>query len=204
MLHAPKNKIALCLLLLIFVTQTTSAFNAGVFWYLYTFSLLICMAVTVVQGEFFDEQPTWHYLMYGIGYGTLLYGIVRVSYEILVKLFPTTKQSIAMFLESYGPTNIWHFSLLILIIVVGEEMFWRGFVQQQLKQHMSTLYAVLTASFLFSLSLLILGFVLGAVCAFVAGIIFGLLYEWKRSLPMIIVMHAVFVILLFLVLPLPL
>ena len=45
-------------------------------------------------------------------------------------------------------------------------------------------------------------FAAGAIAAFVTGIILGALYEWKKSLPLIIIAHETFIILLFLVLPL--
>ena len=41
----------------------------------------------------------------------------------------------------------------------------------------------------------------GALAAIVAGLIWGALYEWKKSLPLVIVSHLVFVLLLFLILP---
>ncbi|MER2000438.1 MAG: CPBP family intramembrane glutamic endopeptidase, partial [Lysinibacillus sp.] len=153
---------------------------------------------------FFDELPTWQYVLHGIGYGTLLYGLIRAGHELLRLFIPTIDQTIAIFLKTYGPTNIWHYTILVFIIVIGEEMFWRGYVQQQLKKVVPILQAVLISSLLFSISLLIIGFIPGAISALLAGVIFGMLYEWKKSLPLIIVAHAVFVILLFLVLPLPL
>ena len=83
--------------------------------------------------------------------------------------------------------------MLIFVIVVGEEMFWRGYVQQQLKRWSSPIVAVFVTSLLFSISLAFSGFMPGALAAIVAGIIWGLLYEWKKSLPLVIVAHVVFV-----------
>lgn len=199
-----EQKMLLILLLFLTLMQLCTAINPSLFWYFYTFGLLVCMAVALLKIDFFDQLPTWQYILYGIGYGTLLYGIIRATYEILRIVFPKIEQNISSFLLTYGPINIWHYTILVFIIVIGEEMFWRGFVQQLLKNYMSTFQAILLSSLLFSLSLLIIGFLLGALSALLAGIIFGLLYEWKKSLPLIIVAHAVYVILLFLVLPLPL
>ncbi len=91
--------------------------------------------------------------------------------------------------------------MLIFIVVVGEEIFWRGYVQQQLKRFTSPIYAVFVTAILFSLSLAISGFMPGALAAIVAGLLWGALYEWKKSLPLVIVAHLVFVLLLFLILP---
>jgi len=43
---------------------------------------------------------------------------------------------------------------------------------------------------------------LGVIAALVTSIIWGFLYEWRKSMPLVIVAHVVFVLLLFLVLPL--
>ncbi|MCT6924130.1 type II CAAX endopeptidase family protein [Metasolibacillus sp.] len=174
----------------------------AIFWYLYTFTLLVGIAISLVTEKFEDSLPTWQYLIFGIGYGTITYGIVKVGYLILPFISSNAPQQIANFLAKYGPSTVWHYLLLIFIIVVGEEMFWRGFVQQQLKRFVKSSYAVLITALLFSISVAISGFIPGVIAAFVSGLLWGALYEWKKSLPLIIVSHVVFVLLLFLVLPL--
>ncbi|MEC1178713.1 type II CAAX endopeptidase family protein [Metasolibacillus meyeri] len=173
-----------------------------IFWYLYTFTLLVGIAISLVTEKFEDSLPTWQYLIFGIGYGTITYGIIKLGYLILPFISPNAPQQIASFLAKYGPSTVWHYLLLIFIIVVGEEMFWRGFVQQQLKRFVKSSYAIIITAVLFSISVAISGFIPGVMAAFVSGLLWGALYEWKKSLPLIIVSHVVFVLLLFLVLPL--
>ncbi|SOB91868.1 hypothetical protein SAMN05880501_101399 [Ureibacillus xyleni] len=173
-----------------------------IFWYLYTFTLLVGMAIAMLAGKFDDELPTWKYLILGIGYGTILYAIVRLGNIIVSKVEPGMLKTVSKFLETYGPNNIWHYLLLIFIIVVGEELFWRGYVQQQLKQWFTPIVAVVFTSVLFALSVAISGFVLGAIAALIAGLMWGFLYEWKKSMPLIIVAHEVFILLLFMIIPL--
>lgn len=173
-----------------------------IFWYLYTFTLLVGMAIAVLFSNSKDELPTWQYLIFGIGYGTVTYGIVRLGYIIFTKIDSQTENNIDNFLTSFGPSNSWHYVLLIFIIVIGEELFWRGYVQQILKQWLPTWAAVLSASILFSLSLLPSDFYLGIAAALISGLLWGFLYEWKKSMPLIIICHEVFILLLFLILPL--
>ena len=173
-----------------------------VFWYLYAFTILVTMAIVIVSGKVQDELPTWRYLLFGIGYGTVVYGIIRLSYWLIRHVDYRLVKSVKKFLAVYGPVNIWHFMLLIIVIAIGEELFWRGYIQQQLKQWFQTKVAIIVTSLLFSLAIMLGGFWLGAVAAFVVSMIFGSLYEWKKSMPLIIVAHIVFVVLLFLVLPL--
>ncbi|MFC7685604.1 CPBP family intramembrane glutamic endopeptidase [Ureibacillus sp. GCM10028918] len=188
-------------LIFIYVMLYITFEEIKIFWYLYTFTLLVGIAVAIIYGKFKDEVPTWQYLLFGIGYGTILYGIVRLGDFLITKLNGTTEKTITSFLETYGPNNIWHYLLLIFIIVIGEELFWRGYVQQYLKKWVSPKAAVLITSILFALSVAISGFWLGVLMAFIAGLVWGFLYEWKKSLPLIIVSHVVFILLLFMILP---
>ena len=197
-----KQTIALLLSLLFVYAMLIYTFKEeAIFWYLYAFTLLVGIAVALIFGKFEDRLPTWQYLIYGIGYGTITYGLVKLGYILLPYIDSTAEKDISKFLETYGPTNIWHYLMLIFIIVIGEEIFWRGYVQQQLKRFTSPMYAVFITALLFSISLAISGFLPGAVAAIVAGLIWGALYEWKKSLPLIIVAHLTFVLLLFLILP---
>lgn len=188
-------------LLFVYLMQIYTFNKKKIFWYLYTFTLLVAMTVSILCAQFKDELPTWKYLIFGIGYGTILYGFVWFG-EIFFSWFkPNLTKDISNFLNTFGPQNIWHYLLLIFIIVIAEEMFWRGYIQQYLKKSMRPILAVLVATILFSLSLAVSGFLLGSIAAIVAGIILGGLYEWKKSLPLVIVAHIVFVLLLFLILP---
>ena len=189
-------------LVFIFSMMYFTFYEKSVFWYLYAFTLLVGIAISLLARKFEDRIPTWQYLIFGIGYGTITYGLVKLGYMLMPYIDQNAVNEIKKFLDVYGPQNIFHYLLLIFIVAVGEEMFWRGYVQQQLKQFTSPFWAVIVTSILFSLSLAVSGFLPGALAAIVAGILWGTLYEWKKSLPLIIVSHIVFVLLLFLVLPL--
>lgn len=177
--------------------------NTAIFWYMYTFAMLILMSLAIVFVKIFDELVTWKTLIYGLGYGTLLYGLIAVGFQLLQLTPFNITGSVEAFLTAFAPVSIWHYLLLMFIIVPGEEIFWRGLVQQKLKQYVSTPLAVLISSILFGSALALGGFWPGVGAGIAAGLILGLLYEWKRSLPVIIVSHLVMIVLLFLVLPLP-
>ena len=202
MKFSKQTLLLLLSLLFVFIMLYFTFEETAIFWYLYTFTLLVGMAIAIVAGQFKDELSTWKYLILGIGYGTILYAIVRLGYYIISKVDTSLLKSISKFLNTYGPSNIWHYLLLIFIIVVGEELFWRGYVQQKLKQWFKPMIAVVLTSILFAFSVAISGFILGAVVALIAGLIWGFLYEWKKSMPLIIVAHEVFILLLFMVIPL--
>lgn len=194
--------VLLISLVFIYSMMFYTFYERTIFWYLYAFTLLIGISISLLAGKFEDRIPTWQYLLYGIGYGTITYGFIKLGFMILPALHVNAVSDITGFLNDYGPQNIFHYVLLIFVIAVGEELFWRGYVQQQIKNYTSPSLAVVVTSLLFALSLAVSGFIPGALAAIVAGLLWGALYEWKKSLPLIIVAHIVFVLLLFLVLPL--
>jgi membrane protease YdiL (CAAX protease family) len=169
---------------------------------MYTFTMLLFMALSFVLVKMEDDVQTWEYLVFGVGYGTLTYGLIATAYRFASIFTDGAAISVEGFLSVYGPTTVWHYLLLMLIIAPGEELFWRGFIQQKLKAYMSPFFAVLVASLLFGLSMAFSGFWLGVLAAITSGILWGLLYEWKKSMPLIIIAHITMTILLFLVLPL--
>lgn len=202
MLKFMKEHHLLFLIPLAFLLYIIAFQNTAIFWYMYTFALLLLMSYALLFTKIFDELPTWKSLLFGLGYGTLIYGIIAGSYQVLQLLPLPIEESISNFLANFAPVSIWHYLLLMFIIVPGEEIFWRGYVQQKLKKYMPVSYAILTSSTLFGLALGLGGFIPGMLAAAAAGIILGALYEWKRSMPLLIITHLVMVVLLFLVKPL--
>lgn len=200
--NSKQNSILLLSLLFTYGMLAFTFANQAVFWYLYTFTLLICIAIAILAGEIEDQLPTWKFLLFGIGYGTIIYGFIRFGYWLAPMIDDNLVRSVQKFLTNYGPQNIWHYVFLVFIVAVGEELFWRGYVQQQLKRFMRPILAVLITAVLCAISIAISGFILGMIAAFVTSVILGFLYEWRKSMPLIIVAHVVFVLLLFLVLPL--
>jgi uncharacterized protein len=190
------------LLVLVYVLLFFTFSNEKVFWYMYTFTMLLLMAFSFVLGKMEDNVQTWEYLVFGIGYGTLTYGLIATGYRFFSIFSDFAANSVESFFGDFGPTTVWHYLLLMLIIAPGEELFWRGLVQQKLKVYMSPFFAVLAASLLFGLSMAFSGFWLGVLAAFISGMFWGILYEWKKSMPLIIIAHITMIFLLFLVLPL--
>lgn len=200
--NSKQNSILLLSLLFTFGMLAFTFANKAVFWYLYTFTLLVCIAIAILASKIEDQLPTWKFLLFGIGYGTITYGFIRFGYWLAPYIDDSLVRSVQKFLTDYGPQNIWHYVFLVFIVAIGEELFWRGYIQQELKRFMRPVFAVLTTAVLCAISIALSGFMLGVIAAFVTSVIWGFLYEWRKSMPLIIVAHVVFVLLLFLVLPL--
>ncbi|MFK8793651.1 CPBP family intramembrane glutamic endopeptidase [Planococcus plakortidis] len=177
--------------------------NTSIFWYMYTFAILVLMSIAIVNYSVFDELKTWKSLLYGTLFGTLIYAALALGYLIFDLLPLNVAGPVSAIQALFAPTSIWHYLLLMFVIVPGEELFWRGYIQQQLKKYMKLPLAILSASLLFGFALAFSGFWPSIVAGVLAGITLGILYEWKRSMPLLIITHLVFLILLFIVMPLP-
>lgn len=176
--------------------------DTAIFWYMYTFSILVLMSIAMLYTKILDEMPTWKSLIYGIVFGGLIYGLIAGGFQLMHGSPLPVEKSVRSFLNTYAPTSIWHYLLLMFLIVPGEEIFWRGFVQQELKKYVSGKWTIFLSSALFALAIGISGFWLGALAGFAAGLVLGGLYEWKRSMPLLIITHLVMIVLLFLIAPL--
>lgn len=176
--------------------------DTAIFWYMYTFSILVLMSIAMLYTKILDEMPTWKSLIYGLVFGGLIYALIAGGFQLMQWSPLTVEKSVRSFLNTYAPASIWHYLLLMFLIVPGEEIFWRGFVQQELKKYMPLKWTILLSSVLFALAIGISGFWLGALAGLAAGVVLGGLYEWKRSMPLLIITHLVMIVLLFLIAPL--
>lgn len=197
-----KNLIVLLLTLVFFFIIHSYTFREPeIYWYLYPFIILICVAISIVSMNQKDDMPIWKCFIFGLGYGVILYGIIRLLYILLNSINKDWIHSITKYITTFGPSNIWHYLILIFIVVVGEELFWRGFVQQRIKDWTSPFISIVISSLLFAGAYMVGGYFSYGMIIFVIGLIVGSLYEWKKSMPLIIVVHEVFVILFFLLIP---
>lgn len=93
---------------------------------------------------------------------------------------------------------------LLLLFVIGpaEEYFWRGFVQKNMSDLCSPMWAMIVTTVIYALvHIWSFNFML-VMAALVAGAVWGILYWLKPSLlPALIVSHAVWDALVFVILP---
>ena len=100
-----------------------------------------------------------------------------------------------------GTNRVLIFLLLFFITSPGEEIFWRGFLQDRLMRRWGTLsgYLITTTIYagvhVFSLNLVLI------LAALVAGAFWGFLYLWKRDLLIQIISHSFWSAVIFAVAP---
>ncbi|WP_241663129.1 CPBP family intramembrane glutamic endopeptidase [Planococcus citreus] len=161
------------------------------------------MSIALINYAVFDEMKTWKSLVYGTLFGGMIYAFLAFGYLFFDILPLNVEGPVTAMQTLFAPTSIWHYLLLMFVIVPGEELFWRGYIQQQLKKYMKLPFAILGSSLLFGIALAFSGFWPSIVAGIVAGALLGILYEWKRSMPLLIITHLMVLVLLFIIMPLP-
>ncbi|MDF2039481.1 type II CAAX endopeptidase family protein [Cytobacillus oceanisediminis] len=188
--------ILLAHLLMYFTFQDKS-----IFWYIFSASLLLLISYSIIMEEVEDKASFGTFITYGVLSGFLLYGLFWAGYSLFEILNLPLVNQVEKLYGRFSPSLIWHYIVLILIIVPGEEVFWRGFVQKRLMKLTTVKLSIILSSLLYSSVHFYSGYWMLALAALIAGLFWGWLYAWKRSIPLVIVSHLIFDLLMFVLLP---
>ncbi|WP_339145420.1 MULTISPECIES: type II CAAX endopeptidase family protein [unclassified Sutcliffiella] len=175
------------------------------FWILFPISLLILTLISIRSGviESHKRMPlTSQNIIYGFITGSILYGLFLLTYLILKVLPLPLLPFVEELYRIVGPSSWWHYVALVFIIIPGEELFWRGYIQPRMTKALGRVQGVLVAAFMYALAHIWTGNPMLVAAALTAGIIWGGLYDWKKSLALIIISHLVFDLWLLVIFPL--
>lgn len=126
----------------------------------------------------------------GIFSAAVLYGIFYVGNFLAGFIIPGAGHQVsAIYSLGIGTNHLPVAFILLFITGPGEEIFWRGFLQNQLAQRCGKLKGFLLATLLygghiFSGNIMLIG------AAFVAGSFWGIIYLWRQDLLMVIISHS--------------
>ena len=177
-----------------------SPWTAGLtnFWYTMTASALILILMAWSLGRdsqfsIFNFQFSIRQLLLGIALAAALWGVFWVGDKLSSLMFGFARGQVD---SIYGMTTgiqPWIIALLLLFIIgPAEELFWRGFVQQQLSSHWGENWGFVVTTAIYTLiHLWSFNFML-IMAALVCGIVWGGLYRLQpKWLPALVVSHAV-------------
>lgn len=184
--------------LLLFITFQ----EKSVFWYLLTASLMFLITFAILHEELEDKQPFYIYVTYGLISGVCLFIIFFFGNILLHALDLPFIGSVAKLYKQMSPSQIWQYIVLLLIIIPGEEIFWRGFILKRLLRRMKFAPSIIIATLLYTSVNLYSGSSHLILASITAGLFWSSLYVWKRSVPLLIVSHLVFDLLLLVLFPL--
>jgi uncharacterized protein len=176
--------------------------DKAIFWYIFTGSLLVLITFAMFQEAVDDEASFLKYISIGVISGLLIYLLFWLGLQAIEVLNLPFDKNIKKLYRWYAPSYFWHYLALILVAVPGEELFWRGFIQRRLLRYFGTIGSIFIGALLYASVHIYSGTFILMFAAFISGLIWGALYLWKKSMPLVIVSHIIFDIMIFIILPL--
>ncbi len=175
------------------------------FWTMMTISgcILLTFAITIDRSWLADIKVSWSGLLLGIALALALWGIFWIGDKVATWMFPFARPQVDTIYGMKESQSEWVIGLLLLFVIgPAEEIFWRGFVQRGIGVRS-------TANVAFVVTLLVYGLVhiwkfnfMLIMAALVCGLVWGLAYRlWPKQLFALIVSHAVWDTLVFVVWP---
>ncbi len=141
-------------------------------------------------------------LIIGCCSGVALYLIFVVGKVVIIILqLPFINQIQALY-ETVNPTLWWHYIVLFCVIIPGEELFWRGLIQQRLSYLIKPEQAIFAGAILYASAHIYAGNIVLVLASLIGGIIWGSLYVWKRNMVLLISSHIIFDLFLVILFPL--
>lgn len=169
------------------------------FWPLFTLSLLLLGGISIRKVKW--KKPSPFQLLIGILSGVFLYFVFLLGKTLMLALFPQFITQIEELYTLVAPVKAWHYISLVLIIIPGEELFWRGLVQTELKTRKIN-YPILIAALLYMSAHLYAGAFLLLVAALLAGSVWGYLYDRSGNMVVPLLSHLIFDLFLLVFFPL--
>ena len=190
--------IALSLILWTLLFNTTLLGN---FWARLTafVSILLAYSIYNCRDVVRRLRPSPPDLLIGVFSGLILYLLFWAGYNILSDLVSGGASAVYE-LASGVPLPL--ISLILVYTSVGEEVFWRGFIQDSLGKGLGRVNGLISATLAYSLIHLPTLNTPLILAALIAGGFWGALYLWRGALTPSIVSHIVWTELVFVLAPL--
>ncbi|MBM4341440.1 MAG: CPBP family intramembrane metalloprotease [Deltaproteobacteria bacterium] len=162
--------------------------------------------IGVTLYSLFWQRPkiTFQVRSFVIGFlsAAVLYFIFFVGDKLAPYILPGAKAQVGgIYALGEGTSKVLIFLLLFFITGPGEEIFWRGFLQDRLMTRWGRTGGFLITTVVYAGVHLFSGNLLLILAAFVAGSFWGLLYLWKRNLLIQITSHSFWSAVIFSVAP---
>ncbi len=196
--------VALVLWFLMFSPWTAPLLN---FWIVMAISGAVLTTMSLTRSDDLRKRLgssfRWSDVPLGILIGVALWGIFWVGDKVAVWMFPFADGEIGSIYSMRDGTSYWLIGALLLLIVgPAEEIFWRGFVQEECSKRWSPTMGFIITTAIYALAhIWSMNFML-IVAAAVAGGVWGLLYRlYPQRLWALVISHAVWDVAVFLIFP---
>jgi len=138
----------------------------------------------------------------GVVLAAVLYAVFFVGNALAPFIVPGARGQVGgIYALGEGSPRAWIFLLLCFVTGPGEEIFWRGFLQEELQKRFTKAPGFLAATALYGAVHVFSGNLMLILAALVAGAFWGALYAWRRDLVALIVSHSLWSAFIFAVAP---
>lgn len=175
------------------------------FWIEMSLSILflIFMSVIVDRNVLKLSKIKPRHILIGIASAVVLYGIFYVGNIVSGYLFPFKDAQISSVYGNKASGNLKIISLLLLFIIgPGEEIYWRGFIQNTLSRKFGEIKGYVLAVLLYAGVHITTGNFMLSIAALVCGLFWGWIYKKEKSLIPVIISHAIWDLTIFILFPL--
>jgi len=192
-------------------------FVASILWYLLfvikpmnfwiemtlSISILVFMAFIFSKKNIQLGKINLRHIIIGIVSAIVLYIVFYFGNIISGFLFPfKDSQVLSVYSNRSNGNLIWIGLLLLFIIGPGEEIYWRGFVQNNLTKRLGENKGYVISVLLYAGVHIITGNIMLVIAAFVCGIYWGWIYKKEKSLLPVMISHAIWDLTIFVIIPL--
>ena len=189
------------ILLAIFCWAFTFGCSAGNFWIKIGLSVL-----AVFLYSLYWQKPKISFrlssLVWGILSAAALYFLFFVGNALAPYFLSGSQGQVGgIYSLGEGTHKIIVFLLLFFVTGPGEEIFWRGFLQDQMMRRQGNFLGYFITTLLYAGVHIFSGNLVLILAAFVAGAFWGALYLWKRDLLLQIISHSFWSAFIFAVFP---
>ena len=166
-------------------------------------SALVLMSLVFNKDGFKIGRLTIRHMLIGIFSALALYIVFYLGNIITGFLFPFKDAQVLSVYSNRSQGNIILIGLALLFIIgPGEEIYWRGFIQNTLSKRMGEKKGYIISVLLYVGVHIITGNVMLVIAALVCGIFWGWLYQKEKSLLPVIISHAIWDLIIFVIFPL--
>lgn len=177
------------------------------FWLTMSFAAVILTSFSLLFTtdckELLKIEKLWLQLLAGVVLAFVLWGVFWIGDKLSSLIFDFARPEVDAVYSMKEGLPAWLIAVLLLFVIgPAEELFWRGFVQRSFSKLIHPDIAFLLTSGIYALvHIWSFNFML-VMAALVAGAVWGFLYRVKPEfLPALIVSHALWDALVFIILP---
>ncbi|GAB6099113.1 type II CAAX endopeptidase family protein [Halanaerocella petrolearia] len=201
-----KQKIScfeLCSILIVVNILWWLVFRSSLLNFWFRLSLVAIIQVLIaMQYTKFDLSYQFSDLFRGLLTACLLYFIFWLSKKLSLIILPYAETSISAVYRHRQELSLPLISFLLLLVVgPAEEIFWRGFIQEELMQRIGLQKGYWVTTILYTLLHIGTGNLLLILAALVAGLFWGYIIMVTDNLMLVIISHALWDILVFILFP---